>query len=193
MNPEATTDPALPVLDLNAVMDELASSGRRVKVLWQHPGSLAFVARGREYRSEFHVNASDEVTYMLKGTMNLHYRTADGKEHVAVIPQGSSNWMPPNTEHSPRFPPDAFALIVERHRHEGEVDRFRWYCPKCDAFLHEESAVVSDYTLDPVGQAYRNFFYNEGHRTCKACGNVMPNAMAEEEAARLAATLKSEA
>ena len=165
--------PNLPVIDLESVCQELADSGRRVKVLWQHPGSLAFVARGREYRSEFHVNASDEVTYMIKGTMHLHYRTQDGEEHVAVIPQGSSNWMPPNTEHSPRFPPDAFALIIERHRTEGEIDRFRWYCPSCKAFLHEEQANVADYSVDPVGRAYRNFFYNEDHRTCKACGHVL--------------------
>ncbi len=54
-------------MDLKKIADELARSGKRVRVLWQEPGSLAFVARGREYRSEFHINASDEVTYMIKG------------------------------------------------------------------------------------------------------------------------------
>lgn len=86
----------LPILDLESVADELAASGRQVKVLWQYPGSLAFVAKGRDYRSEFHINASDEVTYMIRGTMHLHHRTPDGQESVAVIPAGSSNWMPPN-------------------------------------------------------------------------------------------------
>ena len=56
-----------PVIDLAGVTRELAESGRRVKVLWQEPDSLAFVARGREYRSEFHINDSDEFTYMIKG------------------------------------------------------------------------------------------------------------------------------
>jgi 3-hydroxyanthranilate 3,4-dioxygenase len=168
----------LPVVELKQIADELSRSGKRVRVLWQEPGSLAFVARGREYRSEFHMNDSDEVTYMIKGAMNLHYRTPEGEEHVAVIPEGSANWMPPNTEHSPRFPPDAFALIVERHRKEGETDRFRWYCEDCGNFLHEETFVVDDYTKDPVSQACRNFFENEAARTFKKCGTVMPNALA---------------
>jgi 3-hydroxyanthranilate 3,4-dioxygenase len=164
----------LPVLKLFEIAQELAESGRRVKVLWQEEGSLAFVARGREYRSEFHVNGSAEVTYMIKGTMNLHYRTPEGREEIAVLPEGSTNYMPPNTPHSPRFPPDAFALIMERQRHPGEIDRFHWFCQKCGAFLHEETFVVEDYRADPVSLAYKHFFDSEEARTCKACGTVMP-------------------
>ena len=37
---------------------------------------------GREGRSEFHVDPSDEVMYMIKGDMNLHYRTPEGEEKV---------------------------------------------------------------------------------------------------------------
>lgn len=168
----------LPVVDLHAVTDELEKSGQRVKVLWQYPGSLAFVARGRDYRSEFHVNASDEVTFMIKGTMNLHHRSPEGEESITVIPEGSSNWMPPNTEHSPRFPSDAYALILERGRLENEIDRFRWYCQKCGSFLHEEEFVVDDYTKDPVSTAYKNFFEDEAARTCDKCGHVMPSDQA---------------
>lgn len=73
-------------------------------------------------------------------------------------------------------PPDAFALIMERGRREGEIDRFQWFCPKCDAFLHEETAVVSDYAADHVSRAYQRFFDNEEARTCKARGTVMPRA-----------------
>ena len=165
---------SMPVIDLESVARELAESGKRVKVLWQEPESLAFVARGREYRSEFHINHSDELTYMVKGTMRLHYRTPEGKEEVLTIPEGSTNFMPSNTPHSPRFPPDAFAMIVERGRRVGEIDRFQWFCQSCDNFLHEESFVVADYRSDPVSKAYQNFFDNEDARTCKKCGTVMP-------------------
>ncbi|HEY1723320.1 MAG TPA: hypothetical protein VGG27_18905 [Magnetospirillaceae bacterium] len=164
----------LDALNLQEITEELAASGRRVKVLWQEPGSLAFVARGREYRSEFHVNDSDEVTYMIKGTMNLHYRTPEGTEEICVIPQGATNFMPSRTPHSPRFPPDAFALILERKRLAGEIDKFWWFCPSCDAFLHEEQFLVDDYTKDPVSQAYKRFFDSVKARTCKSCGTVMP-------------------
>jgi 3-hydroxyanthranilate 3,4-dioxygenase len=164
----------MPVVSLIDQGRQLVETGRHVCVLWQRPDTLVFVARGREYRSEFHINPSDETMYMIKGDMRLHYRTAEGKEEVTVIREGSIIYTPAGTPHSPRFPPDAFALISERKRREGEIDCFHWYCPKCDAFLHEETFVVRDYTEDPVSKAYRRFFDNEDFRTCRKCGEVMP-------------------
>ena len=164
----------MPIADLAAIAQQLANSGERVRVLWQEPESLAFVARGREYRSEFHIDPADEVMYMIKGEMRLHYRTPDGKEEVAVLPQGSTIYTPAGVPHSPRFPPDAFVLVIERKRRAGEIDRFQWFCPSCDNLLHEETFVVSDYATDPVSRAYRNFFDSEDFRTCKKCGTVMP-------------------
>ena len=164
----------MPIVNLLEQGRKLAESGKRVSVLWQHPDTLVFLARGREYRSEFHINPSDETMYMVNGDMRLHYRTPAGKEEVAIIPEGAIIYTPAGTPHSPRFPPDAFALISERKRRDGEVDRFHWYCRKCDAFLHEESFIVRDYAEDPVSKAYQRFFGNEGFRTCKKCGDVMP-------------------
>jgi 3-hydroxyanthranilate 3,4-dioxygenase len=65
-------------------------------------------------------------------------------------------------------------LVVERKRRPGEVDRFQWFCPACDALLHEEQFVVEDYRRDPVSEAYRNFYTSEQARTCSCCGQVMP-------------------
>jgi len=163
----------MPIVDLLAEGRKLAESGRRVSVLWQHDDTLAFIARGREYRSEFHINPSDETMFMIKGEMRLHYRTPAGKEDIAVIAEGAMIYTPAGTPHSPRFPPDAFALISERKRRPGEIDRFHWYCPKCDRLLHEEQFVVSDYALDPVSQAYQRFFDSLEFRTCKQCGEVL--------------------
>jgi 3-hydroxyanthranilate 3,4-dioxygenase len=164
----------MPIVNLLDRGRQLAASGERVSVLWQEPESLVFVARGREYRSEFHINPSDEVMYMIKGEMRLHYRTPDGKEEVAVVPEGSTIYTPAGVPHSPRFPPDAFLLVTERKRREGETDRFQWFCPKCDAVLHEETFVVNDYAADPVSKAYKRFFDSKEFRTCKKCGEVMP-------------------
>jgi 3-hydroxyanthranilate 3,4-dioxygenase len=111
---------------------------------------------------------------MVKGEMRLHYRTPEGKEEVALIPQGAIIYTPAGTPHSPRFAPDAFALINERKRRPGETDRFHWYCVRCDNLLREESFVVRDYAEDPVSKAYKKFFDSEEFRTCKKCGEVMP-------------------
>jgi 3-hydroxyanthranilate 3,4-dioxygenase len=165
---------SMPIVDLLAEGRKLADTGRRVSVLWQHDDTLVFLARGREYRSEFHINPSDETMQMIKGEMRLHYRTPPGKEEVAVIPERSIIYTPAGTPHSPRFPADAFALISERKRRVGEIDRFQWFCLKCDALLHEESFVVEDYALDPVSKAYTRFFDSAEFRTCKKCGEIMP-------------------
>jgi 3-hydroxyanthranilate 3,4-dioxygenase len=164
----------MPIVNLLETGLELSKNGKRVNVLWQEVESLAFVARGREYRSEFHINPCDEVMFQIKGQMNLHYRTPDGKEEIAVIREGSVIYTPAGIPHSPRFPPDAYALILERKRREGEIDRFHWYCPKCDAFLHEETFVVHNYADDPVSKAYKRFFDHEEFRTCGQCRTVVP-------------------
>ena len=164
----------MPVVDLLEQGRHLAAAGRRVSVLWQHDDTLVFLARGREYRSEFHINPSDETMQMIKGEMRLHYRLPDGKEANTVIAEGSIIYTPAGTPHSPRFPPDAFALISERKRRDGEIDRFHWYCQKCDTLLHEERFVVEDYDLDPVSKAYKRFFASQKFRTCQKCGEVMP-------------------
>jgi len=169
----------MPIINLQEYARRLAESGKRVNVLWQHPDTLAFVARGREYRSEFHINPSDETMYMIKGDMRLHYRTPEGKEEVAVIAEGAMIYTPAGTPHSPRFPPDAFALISERKRRPGEIDKFHWYCPKCDTLLHEEQFIVDDYAKDPVSKAYQKFFDSLEFRTCRQCGETMakPDAL----------------
>ena len=164
----------MPIADLEAVCHELAETGARVKVLWQKPDTIAFVARGREYRSEFHIDPSDEVMFMIKGEMNLHFRTPEGTEDISVLKEGEVVYTAAGVPHSPRFPPDAFLLVMERKRRDGEIDRFQWFCPSCDNLLHEETCVVTDYAHDPVSKAYQIFFDSEEFRTCEKCGEVMP-------------------
>lgn len=165
----------MPIADLRAISEELGESGQRIRVLWQEKDTIAFIARGREYRSEYHIDPSDEMMYMIKGNMNLHYRTPEGKEGVDILKEGALIYTAAGVPHSPRFPPDAYLLVLERKRREGEIDRFHWYCPACDEFLHEETFVVEDYKLDPVSKAYQRFFDSEEARTCKGCGHVMPS------------------
>ena len=112
----------MPNVELEKIMNLLLETGKRTHQLWLNSESLAFIARGREYRSEFHVNPSYEIQYSLKGDLNLHYRTPRGKEEIAFVPQGSCLYQPPLVPHSPRFAPDSFQLVVERCRRPGEID-----------------------------------------------------------------------
>lgn len=164
----------MPIGDLEAICKHLTDTQERISVLWQRPESLTFVARGREYRSEFHINPGDEVMFMIKGEMNLHFRTPEGGEDISVLKEGQAIYTASGVPHSPRFPPDAFLLVMERQRQPGEIDLFHWYCDECDNFLHEESFVVEDYALDPVSLAYQRFYDSEEFTTCNKCGAVKP-------------------
>ena len=86
---------SMPIVNLLERGRELIETGKRVSVLWQHSDTLVFLARGREYRSEFHINPSDETMQMIKGEMRLHYRTPEGREDVARIAEGSIIYTPP--------------------------------------------------------------------------------------------------
>ena len=161
-------------VNLDQITDGIKSSTKPVSILWQQPDSIAFVARGREHRSEFHVDPSDEVMYMIKGDMDLHYLTPEGEPRVAVIREGELIYCPAGTPHSPRFAPDAFVLVLERQRRTEEDDRFMWFCEQCRAPLYESVKHVQDYNADPVSRVYEEFYGNEAHRTCERCGHVTP-------------------
>ena len=128
----------MPIGDLEKITRQLTEEGRRIQVLWQVPQSLCFVARGREYRSEFHIDPSDELMYMIKGEMNLHYREADGKEDISVLKEGEIIYTAAGIPHSPRFPPDSFLLVMERKRLPGEIDRYQIE----KRYLHKDGRVI---------------------------------------------------
>ena len=161
-------------VNLEQITEGIRKSVRPVSILWQAPDTIAFVARGRKGRSEFHRDPSDEVMYMIKGDMNLHYLTPEGEEKIAVVRQGEIIYCPAGTPHSPRFPSDAFLLVLERKRRPEEMDRFSWYCEQCHAQLYESVKHVADYNMDVVSRVYEEFYSEDAHRTCSECGHVTP-------------------
>ena len=164
----------LKAVSLKDVSESIAKSVKPVSILWQAPDTIAFVARGRSGRSEFHSDPSDEVMYMIKGEMNLHYLTGEGEERVAVVREGEIIYCPAGVRHSPRFSPQAFLLVLERKRRPGENDRFFWYCANCRSPLYEAVRHVADYRDDPVSRVYEEFYSEDKHRTCGKCGHVTP-------------------
>ncbi len=162
-------------INLAKITEGIRASVRPVNILWQAPDTIAFVARGRAGRSEFHRDPSDEVMYMISGDMNLHYLTPEGEEKVAVVKQGEIIYCPAGTPHSPRFPTDAFLLVLERKRRPEEMDRFSWYCDNCHTTLYETVKHVRDYNDDPVTKVYEEFNSDPAHRTCSKCGHVAPS------------------
>ena len=156
------------------VLATIEASPKPVSILWQTTDTIAFVARGRVGRSEFHVDPSDEVMYMVKGDMALHYRTPEGEEKILTVREGEIMHCPAGTPHSPRFAPDAYVLVLERKRRPDEHDRFFWFCPGCGGQLYEAVRQVADYRDDPVSRVYEEFYGSETNRTCPSCGQITP-------------------
>lgn len=171
---DMTGSNAMKSISLEQIAEGIRKSVKPVSILWQAPDTIAFVARGRQGRSEFHRDPSDEVMYMIRGDMNLHYLTPEGEERIALVKQGEIIYCPAGTPHSPRFPTDAFLLVLERKRRPDEMDRFSWYCEKCHAVLYEAVKHVPDYNMDPVSRVYEDFYSEDSHRTCSKCGHVTP-------------------
>jgi 3-hydroxyanthranilate 3,4-dioxygenase len=162
----------LSAINFERIMAANRPSPKPVSILWQTPDSVAFVARGREGRSEFHIDPSDEVMLMIKGDMALHYLTAEGEEKIAEVRQGEIIHCPAGTPHSPRFAPDSYVLVLERKRRPEEDDQFLWYCAGCRAPLYRAVRHVTDYRDDPVSRVYEEFYGTETNRTCTKCGVV---------------------
>ena len=161
-------------ISLAEVAESVRHGIKPVSILWQAPDTIAFVARGRKHRSEFHADPSDEVMYMIKGEMKLHYLAGDGSEKVALVREGEIIYCPAGVKHSPRFSPDAFLLVLERKRRPEEKDRFFWYCASCGAELYQAVRHVADYREDPVSRVYEEFYAEDSHRSCAKCGHVTP-------------------
>ena len=161
-------------INLEQVMAGLRHAVSPVSTLWQAPDTLAFLAKGRKYRSEFHVDPSDEVMIMIKGDVSVHYISPEGEHKVALVREGEVFHCPAGTPHSPRFAPEAYMLVLERRRRPDEQDRFMWFCDRCQTKLFEIVKHVGDYREDPVSRAYEAFYSAESHRTCPKCGHVAP-------------------
>ena len=72
--------------------------------------------------------------------------------------------------HSPQRPEaGSIGLVFERPREPGTLEHFQWYCPDCNALIHDVELQVSDIVVDlpPVFEA---FYASDEARTCGECG-----------------------
>ncbi len=134
---------------------------------------IVMVVGGPNQRTDFHVDPYEEVFYQLKGTMHINVMTPDGPQRVEIS-EGQMWVLPRNLPHSPQRPEaGSIGLVFERVREPGTLERFRWYCPTCNAVIHDVELQVTNIVTDllPVFEA---FYASEQARTCSACGTVHP-------------------
>jgi 3-hydroxyanthranilate 3,4-dioxygenase len=132
------------------------------------------IVGGPNRRNDFHLDPGEELFYQLEGDIVLRVVEEGGPRDIPIR-QGEMLLLPPNVPHSPQRGADTVGMVLERARARDEEDRFRWYCERCHAVVHEATLYVSDLgtELKPVLEGYRN---DAALRTCRACGHVNPAA-----------------
>lgn len=134
---------------------------------------IVMVVGGPNQRTDFHVDPYEEVFYQLKGTMHINVMTPDGPQRVQIS-EGQMWVLPRNLPHSPQRPEvGSIGLVFERVREPGTLERFQWYCPGCNALIHDVELQVTDIVVD-LPPVFEGFYGSEQARTCSACGTLHP-------------------
>jgi len=133
---------------------------------------IIMVVGGPNSRTDYHDDPGEEFFYQLEGDMLLR-TIQDGKRVDIPIREGEILLLPPHVPHSPQRFADTVGLVIERQRRPEEKDGFLWFCERCNHPLYSEYLHVSDIVaqLPPV---FERFYGSIEHRTCRACGHVMP-------------------
>jgi 3-hydroxyanthranilate 3,4-dioxygenase len=134
---------------------------------------IVMIVGGPNSRTDFHVDPYEEWFYQLHGNMHVDLMI-DGKPESVHIHAGETWLLPANTPHSPQRPEEgSIGLVMERVRETGTLEKFQWYCPNCDALVHEVELQVTDIVVD-LPPVFAAFYEDEPARTCKNCGHVHP-------------------
>ena len=163
--------PHLTRFNLRQWIDENRGDWGRRRVIWEDSDFIAFVTRGPNTRTDFHVNPGDEIFYQLEGALNLHYLTPEHKPEVAVLQEGEMFLLPALVPHSPRREDGSYTLVVERVRRPDEIDGFIWVCGNCTHTLYETTARFNE-PADTVQKAYEAMAADASLRHCTQCGHT---------------------
>jgi len=144
--------------------------------------AIIFVSKGPNTRNDYHVNATEELFYQLKGDIAVRVRPLDGSEpHNVIVREGELFLLPRWVPHRPQRPADTLGLIIEFPRgfdEDGQPhkDGLRWYCPKCDTLVHDAQFLLKHIDRD-LHKVMDGFWDGpEAGRTCKNCGTVITRA-----------------
>ncbi|CAN7542698.1 MULTISPECIES: 3-hydroxyanthranilate 3,4-dioxygenase [Microbacterium] len=174
----STTTPVIPpVIDFPAWIKEnehLLKPPVNNKAAWTPLGDfIVQVVGGPNQRTDFHFDPYEEWFYQYRGNMHVNIQTPDGLQRIDIR-EGEMWLLPGNVFHSPQRPEEgSIGIVIERIREEGTLEKFAWFCPNCNAKVHEVELQVRDIVED-LPPVFRDFYESEEGRTCPECGAVHP-------------------
>jgi len=141
-------------------------------LVFQDTDFQVMIVGGPNSRNDYHIDPYEELFYQLEGNIVVRVMEDAGPRDIAIR-EGDIFLLPPHVPHSPQRGPHTVGMVIERARPAGDLDRFRWYCGKCHAVLHEAALHVSDLgsQLKPVLESVAG---DTALRTCRRCGMVNP-------------------
>lgn len=144
------------------------------KAAWTPMGDfIVQVVGGPNQRTDFHFDPYEEWFYQYRGNMHVNIQTPDGLQRIDIR-EGEMWLLPGNVFHSPQRPEEgSIGIVIERIREEGTLEKFAWFCPNCNAKVHEVELQVRDIVED-LPPVFREFYESEEGRTCPECGAVHP-------------------
>lgn len=166
-----------PVIDFPAWIKEnehLLKPPVNNKAAWAPMGDfIVQVVGGPNQRTDFHFDPYEEWFYQYRGNMHVNIQTPEGLQRIDIR-EGEMWLLPGNVFHSPQRPEEgSIGIVIERIREEGTLEKFAWFCPNCNAKVHEVELQVRDIVED-LPPVFRDFYESEEGRTCPECGAVHP-------------------
>ena len=173
----STTPVIPPVIDFPAWIKEnehLLKPPVNNKAAWTPMGDfIVQVVGGPNQRTDFHFDPYEEWFYQYRGNMHVNIQTPEGLRRIDIR-EGEMWLLPGNVFHSPQRPEEgSIGIVIERIREEGTLEKFAWFCPNCNAKVHEVELQVRDIVED-LPPVFRDFYESEEGRTCPECGAVHP-------------------
>jgi 3-hydroxyanthranilate 3,4-dioxygenase len=172
----ATTLPPVLKLDewVSEYRDKLRSPGNNCRVWEPFGGYIVQAVSGPTERTDYHLAPYYEYFYQYRGDMYVNLMTEEGSARVDIR-EGEMWVCPGDLYHSPQRPdPRSIGIVIEEVRPEGALESFVWFCPECDAKVHEAEVKFGSIVGD-LPSVFEQFYRSEAVvRTCTECGTVHP-------------------
>ncbi len=138
------------------------------KYLYSGDDFFVMIVGGPNARNDFHISASEEFFYQIKGDITVRIREKD-KIINHRIREVDTFFIPANVPHSPQRPPNTIGMVIERRRPPGELEHLAFYCESCGQLVHDIEFDCKD-IVEHFRDIMEAFWKDDQKRTCKNCG-----------------------
>ncbi|MCO6459937.1 MAG: 3-hydroxyanthranilate 3,4-dioxygenase [Saprospiraceae bacterium] len=131
---------------------------------------IVMIVGGPNGRKDYHYEDGEELFYQIKGDIEVKIINEEGKPEIIPIKEGEMFLLPPHIPHSPQRPADTVGLVIERHRHKGEIDKLIWFCDNCNKEIFRSGFELQDIGTQ-IKAAIQDYNQNTEAHKCPHCGH----------------------